>query len=101
MVAKEFDWGLEKPLACPQCGFEYVHIIKLKCLRGNDETLVTSERICVHEAKGEGRGVKITLEYACENGHHGNIVFHFHEGMTYYKNEKLANIEDWKDIWRD
>lgn len=102
MAIKKLDWGLEeKPLTCPQCGFEYVHIIQLKCLRGSDETKITNQGILVHEAKGEGRGVKTTLEYVCENGHHGNIILHFHEGMTYYKHEVLPKTEDIQDIWRD
>ena len=102
MEPEKLELGLNaKPITCPQCGFEYVHIVQLKCLRGNDETKITNQGILVHEAKNEGRGVKTTLEYVCENGHHGNIIFDFHKEMSYYKHEVLPETKDFQDIWRD
>ena len=90
-------------LFCPQCGFEFVHIIALTCLRGTDETVITSEGICVRTAENLSRGVRIALEYVCENGHRGRIIFQFHKGVVYLDHESLPDTEDlegFRDIWR-
>jgi hypothetical protein len=91
-------------LKCPQCAFEYLHPISVSVHRGDDKTTVTSESVIVKEEKNEKRGVTITMEYACENGHHGNLIFQFYKGNIEVHHESLEPFksnEDWNTIFRD
>src|SRR4030067_3760472 len=74
-----FQWKL----VCPVCGFDYVHISTLKCLRNTDETIITKEGTLVKKSSNDMRGFKITLEYCCENLHVGEIILQFHKGSVY------------------
>lgn len=49
------------------------------------------------------QGVRIELEYICENGHHGVITLTFHKGLTYVGHRELLKLkhDKWKTIWRD
>jgi hypothetical protein len=88
-------------LKCPQCGFECFHPISVSIHRGNDKTIVSSESIVIKEEKNEKRGVTITIEYHCENGHHGEIIFQFYKGATYVTHEPKEPLTKWETLWRD
>lgn len=90
----------ETTLKCPECGDEHLHIVSVDVHRGNDKTTISNEAITVKEEKNETRGVTITLEYVCENGHHGKIIFQFHKGMSYVTHESLDPNTDRQIIWR-
>ena len=94
----ESEWEL----SCPECGFDYVHIATLSCLRFSDKTTISKDGIFVKQAQNDMRGFKITLEYCCENGHAGNIILQFHEGHVYLAHEVLPVTNTaTDDIWRD
>lgn len=89
-------------LICSQCGFEYIHPIGVRVQRENDVTEVTSEHIKVYKEENPARGVRIFIEYVCENGHHGVIIFEFHKGMTLVQHKVLEEVDEFpKTIWRD
>jgi len=115
-------------LTCPICGFNFIHLLEVTAATGLDATVVddTGTRVfrmnvgsspqidetfdqavkkAVKEslkAAGE-RGVRLIIEYACENGgHHGNIILQFHKGNVVIQHEVLEDLkpEEWKDLWR-
>jgi hypothetical protein len=94
-------------LRCPECGFEYVHLTRVKVATGDGVTIIENgetrhvqrETAEVHEARSN-RGVRIFIEYACEEAHHGAIILQFHKGVTFVEHESLPEIKDWKEIWR-
>jgi len=121
------DVGGIDGLACPVCGFEYVHPISVIVATGIDTTIIDNEgtriirakdgfvfdksnklHICVEPTTEESskadseRGVRIVIEYHCENGHHGNIIFQFHKGNLFVEHEELPPIppEEWSTLWR-
>lgn len=96
-------YGDDLMMCCPQCGYTNIHPIGVSVLRGTDETTVTSASITVKEAENDNRGVVITMEYACENGHHGNIIFHFCKGETLISHQILQSYDtlDFETIWRE
>ena len=94
-------------LLCPVCSFECLHPLKVKVATGNTITTVDSKG--THSFKGETaetrkarseRGVRIILEYYCENGHHGNIIFQFHKGNTFVEHEILEKLSELETLWR-
>jgi hypothetical protein len=105
MIQQTREWnGGEYPwkLTCPLCGFDYVHITALKCLRQTDETVVTKEGTFVRQSFNDMRGVKTTIQYRCENGHVGEIILQFHKGCVYLAHKVLPEAEvPHEDIWRD
>jgi hypothetical protein len=105
MIQQTREWyGGEYPwkLACPICGFDYVHITALKCLRQTDKTIITKEGTLVRQSFNDMRGVKTTIQYFCENGHAGEIIFQFHKGCVYLVHRILQKEErSHEDIWRD
>ena len=91
-------------LDCPQCGFNFVHPIAVNILRGTDITIINSKGITVSEEKNKNRGVTITLEYACENYHHGELIFQFNKGETITWHNALKPFEnngEYETIWRN
>ena len=94
-------------LLCPVCGFECVHPLRVTVAKGDIATLVDVEGTHVvrgdtvesRKARSE-RGVRIILEYLCENGHHGNIIFQFHKGNTFVEHEVLEAPSKWETLWR-
>ena len=104
------DWGGDYILACPVCGFEYVHLLSVKVATGQDLTVVDSEgtRVVrggtVESKKAvENRGARIVIEYWCEEGHRGKLILQFHEGIVFVEHEPLdpLNVRGLRDIWRD
>ena len=103
-----FDGKFPWQMFCPQCGFEFIHLIRLTCLRGTDLTTITAKGIFVEEAENKTRGVRITLEYQCENGHRGEIILQFHKGNVFINHKTIPTEYDEEghyvleaDIWRD
>jgi hypothetical protein len=96
-------YGDDLMMCCPQCGWTAIHPITVSVLRGTDETTINSASITVKEAENNGKGVQIAMEYACENGHHGHIIFDFCEGETLISHQILKSFEvlDFKTIWRN
>ena len=103
--------GEELHLLCPRCEFQYVHPIRVKVATGHAVTIIENretrhvqrETAEVLEAR-KNRGVRIFLEYACESGHHGNIILQFHKGVTYVEHESLPELkpeESTTVLWRD
>ena len=94
-------------LLCPVCGFECVHPLRVKVAKGDSVTLVDSKGTRVVKGEtaetrkaGSERGVRIILEYYCENGHHGNIIFQFHKGNTFVEHEVLEELSGLETLWR-
>jgi len=95
-------------LLCPVCGFYYVHPLKVAVATGEDKVTVDSKGVQVvrggfssesMEAHMQ-RGVRIIIEYQCENGHHGEIVLQFHKGSTFVMHNCLPSAEKWTTLWR-
>ena len=94
-------------LLCPQCGFEYIHILSVKVADNKNLHRIDAEGYSKDadteetQRAASGRGARIYIEYACENGHHGYLIFKFHKGNTFVEHEKLASTIGYKDLWRD
>lgn len=99
-------------LVCPECKCELVHPVAITCNpAGNDrgEVRIDSRGLCKDvDAKTVGRGVLLTQEYHCENGHRFKYSWHFHKGSTYCSIEMLRGITDEEveefaitTLWRD
>jgi len=105
MIRQTYEWGDQQypwKLFCPICGFDYIHITALKCLRQTDETIVTKEGILVKQCSNNMRGVKIAIQYCCESGHAGEIILQFHKGCVYLAHKVLPEAEvPHEDVWRD
>jgi hypothetical protein len=89
---------------CPECESLNIHPIAVSVLRGHDETTIQDYGIIINEVENKGRGSVITLEYACEHGHHGRLRFIFCKGETETFHETLHPFQsnsEWRDIWRD
>jgi len=41
------------------------------------------------EKADTGSGVRIILEYVCENGHRGEVILQFHKGIVFVKHNQL------------
>lgn len=96
-------------LVCPICGYDFIHPVGLVCFSaGSRNTRVRIDSKGVHqdpESGASGRGVRIVLEFLCENWHLFNYSFQFHKGQTTV--ECLARPEEVplekqpETIWRD
>jgi hypothetical protein len=54
--------------------------------------------------KNMTRGATVSIEYRCECGHHGVIIFHFYKGNieTYHQLlPELSEPFEFKDLFRD
>lgn len=107
MIQKTSEWVTGNgenawKLVCPVCGYEYIHITAITCMRCTDETTITNQKILIKQSQNKTRGVTITLQYCCESGHNGKITLQFHEGCVYLTHRVLKETEAiQKDIWRD
>lgn len=95
-------------LVCPECGLDYVHPTGLRCDPvGRDAKLVTVDADGVSERKSDidgRRGVEITLQFECENGHLFQYLLSFHKGHTFLKTQAISLIFNsliCRTIWRD
>lgn len=91
-------------LLCPQCNFEYLHIISVSIHRGDDKITISADEVSIINEKNMTRGVTVSIEYSGECGHHGLIIFHFYKGNieTYHQSlpEPPQPMES-KDLFRD
>ncbi len=93
-------------LECPICGFECLHPLSVKVATGKYVTNIDAqgqETIWpptpeTEKAERE-RGVRIYIEYLCENGHHGNLILQFHKGSIFIEHEKLEPTAR-ETLWR-
>jgi hypothetical protein len=98
----------EPALACPVCGFEYVHPVGVECCPSGPSGHVRIDAQGVHLAPGlapQGRGVAVTLEFFCENGHLFTYRLAFREGLTFLE-RTMADVPqdaaEWpRTIWRN
>jgi hypothetical protein len=89
---------------CPACDFEYMYPTRVEVDRGGEVVQVDAEGVGFAWRRRAARGVIITLEFACENGHRSRLGLRFHKGQTYVRSEVLGAIADdaWPPtIWRD
>ena len=97
------DASGEQLLACPQCGFEYVHITKAEVfIRAEDEdihTYVTADigdhKTEIKRVKGMGRNPSgrrdgLILTGYCEEGCEFEIKMAQHKGNTLVKSKYLG-----------
>jgi hypothetical protein len=50
-------------LLCPQCGFEYLHIVKATIHRRRDKITVVRDNVTIKDEANTSRGATITIEY--------------------------------------
>jgi hypothetical protein len=99
-------WPGNEVLLCPVCGCEYVHPLKVKVATYNRIFTIDPEGCIIqgHTAEtdkaAQARGVRIILEYRCENGHHGNLILQFHKGSTFVHHEILPTDDGLETLWR-
>ena len=95
-------------LECPICGFECIHPISVKvatgkyvtCVDAQGQETIWSPTPETDKAEKQ-RGVRIFLEYVCENGgHHGYLIFQFHKGNTFVEHEQLPELVKVNTLWR-
>ena len=86
---------------CPQCDFNYLHIVKVIVARKSDEIVVEKDRVEVRKGGSPTRGNVIAMEYVGECGHHGLIIFNFHKGNVQVWHRKLPEPKRHReDIYR-
>ena len=105
-VVKNLD---EPALACPVCGFDYVHPIAIECRspgQANGRLRVDQHGIHLDPTvPPDGRGVVIALTFLCEGGHLFTYRMRFHKGMTFFE-RTLADVPQqdagqFETIWRN
>jgi len=97
-TSTSFSLGYEV-LLCPICGFEYIHPLKVKVSTHQKTVIIDAESFHFSEDKmAVRRSGRIVIEYACEDGHHGNIILQFHKGNTFVEHEELPPISGWKTL---
>jgi len=104
-------YSFEERLLCPICDFDCIHLISIKVATNQSLTIVDhngtvvryAEKIKECEAAADGKGYRIIAEYVCESGHHGNLIFQFHEGNIFVNHEVVDKVVDWRkeELWRD
>jgi len=99
--------GHDEPvIACPVCGFDYVHPLSVICRSpGTERGEVTIDAngvaIDPHQPPN-GRGTRITVSFAGECGHRFQYVLQFHKGQTLVSRSMSdAPNSDFDTIWRN
>ncbi len=99
----------EPALACPVCGFNYIHPVAVECRspgQANGHLRIDSHGIHLNPmVPPDGRGVDIALTFLCEDGHLFTYHMRFHKGMTFLE-RTLADAPQEVDlrpqtIWRN
>lgn len=89
---------------CPVCQFEYVRPVEILVNRGGKMTLINHEEMKWWNGEPLGRGVAMSLKYACEGGHIWTETIHFRKGETDLYLHDVGELEAETDapvIWRD
>ena len=101
-VKDDTDYQL---LQCPVCKWEMVHPIGVSIapVFGNVQVSVTSEEIKTTSTNlsEKTRGIVISLDFTCEEGHAFTHTFQFHKGGTYILTEQKSEEPENGVIWRD
>jgi hypothetical protein len=90
----------EGVLVCPQCGFDYLHLLRVEATA---QALVAVVGAVAHRllpapaAGGTGRGSAVVLWLLCENGHRFAWSMHFHKGQVYGLVLDVADVHDLHD----
>lgn len=102
------EWVGEEVLLCPICGEPFIHPLSVSVAKGHETfhirhegAVVTQEETPLSRKAIAERGVRIALEYHCEMGHHGFLIFQFHKGETLIEHKEALPLADWKTLWRD
>jgi len=96
--------GGQSILLCPQCDFEFLHIIQTSVHRGDDKIIIGADEVSIIDEKNTTRGSMVSIEYAGECGHHGVISFHFYKGNIETHHKRLPELSeplDFNDLFRD
>jgi hypothetical protein len=99
----------EPVLACPACGFNYIHPVGIEChspgMPGGVLSVSSNGISLDTKSKPVDRGVVIILKFLCECAHEFEYVFSFRKGQTYVMSrifpEKLLRHDFLNTIWRD
>lgn len=89
---------------CPKCGYNYVSPVAVYVSMGNQQMEVTSDNITLHryiKPVDQCRGVIVTREFVCENGHRWLEIEQFHKGETFTETQIITNEGPNDVIWRD
>lgn len=97
------NYGEQCGLACPVCGFEYVHIAGVSVYQGKTSTVITGERTLVTaiEPDDSRRGSEACLMFTCESGHGFRYKFEFRKGFVLVDLESCPDMENAPELWRD
>ena len=60
-------------ITCRVCGLEYVHVMAVEKLEGNDNYEARPDMV---------RGDVVRVQFECEDGHEFYLCFGFHKGLT-------------------
>ena len=98
----------EPALACPVCGFEYIHPVELECRSPGTAkgcVIINADGVNIDPCPPpEGRGTRITLRFVGECSHAFEYVLHFHKGNTMVFRSMRDLLDDKQapnTIWRD
>ena len=80
------DFSME--LVCPECGFNYTHILDVTVHPGNDDY-----------TPGPNRGGQHILWLQGECGHEWQLVFGFHKGNTYVMSRLTPEMPRSARLW--
>lgn len=95
----------EPVLACPVCGHDYIHPVKVQIVSpGSERGSVTVDWRGVHldpQHPPLGRGVVLYLEFHCERGHRLEYRLAFSKGQTLPDLTARDSSDGSETIWRD
>ena len=97
--------GVEPILLCPICGGTYVHPVAVACHPAGSpggEVVVRANGVYLNPSNGipGERGVRITLQFWCEEGHAFTYAFQFHKGQTFLEQRSQIPALSEPVIWR-
>jgi hypothetical protein len=93
-------------LLCPSCGGDCVHPVSVECLppgAAKGRLVIDAEGIHLDRTvPPAGRGVVITLIFACERGHAFAYWLRFHKGRTFISRQAvdIPKGEFPQTLWR-
>ncbi len=99
----------EPALACPVCGREYIHPVRIECRSpgtAKGRVVISADGIAINpHCPPVHRGTQITLRFVGECGHEFDYVFRFYKGTTlvsrFMRNLPSDRTQCPPTIWRD
>lgn len=84
----------EQLVACPICGFTYVHFltIKVEPIKGDTCWTIRASGIDVRKSGPTGRGTTLTVRFRCENGHVWDSRLRFYRGEIFVTAESVPEF---------